>query len=378
MNAMKLLRRVLLTAALLLLTALMIGAAEKYNDLLYLFYPSFCREVLGYLATWAAKFDYVLWQRLCWVAAALIVVTLVITILRRDNFLHWFFGWTVVVALFLCIYTAAWGLNRQGPDISSDMRLETSSDYTSSQLQAAAEYYLDEATKAAREVTRDKDSLCQTADFPALANAAASGFTSMTKTCFVFGGSTEPAKPLEWSGLLRKFGVRGMMVPFTGEACVNTKLLPAATPFEISKQLARRMSIARDTDANFAAILACTASDDATYRYSGYFMAFSACYEALEKVNPSKAAELAGRISGGLRADLIANGSLDGNGSNYLSCRINTGKDASSGTVANLLVAWHVQLTTPVQEEEEASTTGAETVPPPEEATHPADLKPAA
>ena len=66
---MKLLRRVLLTAALLLLTALMIGAAEKYNDLLYLFYPSFCREVLGYLATWAAKFDYVLWQRLCWVAA---------------------------------------------------------------------------------------------------------------------------------------------------------------------------------------------------------------------------------------------------------------------------------------------------------------------
>lgn len=212
---MKLLRRVLLTAALLLLTALMIGAAEKYNDLLYLFYPSFCREVLGYLATWAAKFDYVLWQRLCWVAAALIVVTLVITILRRDNFLHWFFGWTVVVALFLCIYTAAWGLNRQGPDISSDMRLETSSDYTSSQLQAAAEYYLDEATKAAREVTRDKDSLCQTADFPALANAAASGFTSMTKTCFVFGGSTEPAKPLEWSGLLRKFGVRGMMVPYS-------------------------------------------------------------------------------------------------------------------------------------------------------------------
>lgn len=88
-------------------------------------------------------------QRLCWVAAALIVATLVITILRRDNFLHWFFGWTVVVALFLCIYTAAWGLNRQGPDISSDMRLETSSDYTSSQLQAAAEYYLDEATKAA-------------------------------------------------------------------------------------------------------------------------------------------------------------------------------------------------------------------------------------
>ena len=33
MNAMKLLRRVLLTAALLLLTALMIEAAEKYNDL---------------------------------------------------------------------------------------------------------------------------------------------------------------------------------------------------------------------------------------------------------------------------------------------------------------------------------------------------------
>jgi len=90
---MKLLRRVLLTAALLLLTALMIGAAEKYNDLLYLFYPSFCREVLGYLATWAAKFDYVLWQRLCWVAAALIVATLVITILRRGKFLALVFFW---------------------------------------------------------------------------------------------------------------------------------------------------------------------------------------------------------------------------------------------------------------------------------------------
>ena len=48
-----------------------------------------------------------------------------------------------------------------------------------------------------------------------------------------------------------------------------------------SKKEANRLSIANDGDAEFAAFLACTASSNRVFQYSGFFMAYRSCKEAL-------------------------------------------------------------------------------------------------
>ena len=366
---MKITRNVLLTAGFLLLAGLLIVAADKYYNLLFLFYPSLTREIQGYLATWAAGFDFVVWQRMILIILGLIAVTLIICILRKKNILNWLFGWTAVAAVGIFLFMMVWGVNLYAPGIADDMRLEVNDSYSSSELQEAAEYYLASANALAAEVDRDENGLCAIESFDAAAANVGSGFHNMTRTCYVFGGSVEAPKPMAWSSLLRNADVTGMMVPFTGEATVNTELLPVNIPFEMSRQAARRMSIATIEDASFAAILACMSSDDVTYQYAGYYMAYVYCYHALNNTNPAKVAQITTNIGDGLKADLIANGTLDGSAPRgYMTLSGDELSSEARNTVADLLVAWHIRQTTPVVEEDEGSTHGADVVPAPQDA----------
>ena len=372
---MKITRNVLLTVVFLVLAGLTVFAADKYYNLLFLFYPSLTREIQGYLATWSAGFDFVVWQRVILILLGLIAVTLIICILRKRNILNWLFGWTAVAGIGICLFMLVWGVNLYSPGIDDDMRLDVNDSYSSTQLQDAAEYYLASANALATQVTRDEDGLCTIESFEATAANVGSGFDNMTRTCYVFGGSTEAPKPLAWSGLLRNADMTGMMVPFTGETTVNEELLPVNIPFEMSRQVARRMSIATMEDASFAAILACMSSDDVTYQYAGYYMAYVYCYHALENTNPAKVAQITTGISEGLEKDLIANGTLDGDAPRgYMTISGDEINSNAKNTVADLLVAWFIQQTTPPAEEEEESTHGADVVPPPEEAMKQSEL----
>ena len=365
---MKLTRRVLLTAAFLLLIVLMISATEKYYDLLYLFYPSFCREALGYLAGWAAKYDYVVWQRIFLVLIAIIIISLIVQILRHKNVLHWFFSWTALLSFFGVLYMGIWGMNLFAPGINEDMRLEVEGSYSTQQLQEAAQYYLESANEYATQVSRDENGVFAPSEFDTLAAEVDSGFRTMTRTCYVFGGSTEPPKELGWSGIMKLFGIEGTMVCFTGEACVNPKLVPIGLPFEMSKQVARRMSIADDDDSSFAAILTCMASSSKDYVYSGYAMAYSYCYAALLEANGSQAAKLTQDVSSDLRTDLVANGLLeDSSAADTSYMTLDCTPSNADNTVAELLVAWYIYQTTP--QEEETEETDPATAPDPENIT---------
>lgn len=372
---MKITRNVLLTATFFVLAGLLVLAADKYYNLLFLFYPSLTREIQGYLATWSGGFDFVVWQRIILILLGLIAVTLIICILRKKNILNWLFGWTAVGAIGVFLFMVIWGVNLYSPGIDDDMRLDVNDSYSSTQLQDAAEYYLASANALAAQVERDEDGLCKIESFEAAAANVGSGFRNMTRTCYAFGGSVEAPKPLAWSGLLRSAELTGMMVPFTGETTVNEELLPVNIPFEMSRQVARRMSIATMEDASFAAILACMASEDVTYQYAGYYMAYVYCYHALNNTNPAKVAQITTGIHEGLEKDLIANGTLDGDAPRgYMTLSGDELSSDAKNTVSDLLVAWYIHQTTPPEETEEESTHGADVVPPPEEAMKQSEL----
>ena len=111
------------------------------------------------------------------------------------------------------------------------------------------------------------------------------------------------------------------------------------------KEMSKRMSISRDSDANFAAYMACVANSDSAFQYSGYLMAFRFCYNALKAENSSagRAAlrRVENQISPKVAADLkVYNRFVDSNA-------------VSKGTVS-LLVNWHIEtVILPIQQEQE-------------------------
>jgi hypothetical protein len=254
-----------------------------------------------------------------------------------------------------------WGLNYHAGDLADDMRLEVTG-YTLEELTEATEFYRDMAGDLAELVNRDADGNVEFADFETLAAKAGEGFEVLTYTYHypIFAGSTLPVKQLGWADMYSSMGITGVTFGMTGEAAVNPQIPDVTLPFTMCHEMAHRMCIALERDANFAGFLACSVHSDMEFRYSAYFMAYRYCYNALASVNTSAAAAAAARIkdgvSGLLQRDLnhydrffsskksnAATNLADTANDTYLKASGDKSGIASYGQVCDLLVNWHIQ-----------------------------------
>ena len=176
----------------------------------------------------------------------------------------------------------------------------------------------------------------------------------------VFAGTTVPVKELGWADMYESMGISGVTMPLTGEAAVNPNLPAMYLPFTICHEMAHRMCIAPERDANLAAFLATTANSDVLYQYSGYFMAFRFCYNSLASISTSTAASAANSIYTGindaLRGDLedyraYCQSTIDADASDFANSVNDTylqmsGDESgikSYGEVTDLLLSWYWQ-----------------------------------
>ena len=155
-------------------------------------------------------------------------------------------------------------------------------------------------------------------------------------------------------------GITGVTFGITGEAAVNPQIPDVLLPFTMCHEMAHRMCIASERDANFAAFLACSVHPDVEFEYSAYFMAFRYCYNTLASVKTVAAQELAADLRDGIGAKLqkdltdysdffqknqdktatdFANTAND----TYLKTSGERAGIDSYGQVCDLLVNWHIQ-----------------------------------
>ena len=351
-----------LTAAIFgAITWVLMQFGEKFTNLVDMVYPYVIRNVQNYLAQWTSVVEYPVWQLLAIVLAVLILASLVLVIILKRNLIQWA-GWVVAVFAFLfMLHTLLWGLSYHTGDLSEDLRLDVSS-YNLEELTEATEYYRDKANALADQVKRDADGNVDFADFEILAKKAQDGFRVLTynKHYPVFAGSTLPVKKLGWADMYTSMGITGVTFGLTGEAAVNPQIPDVTLPFTMAHEMAHRMSIANERDANFAAFLACSVNPDLEYRYSGYFMAYRYCINAMSGINNQSAAAAAARIKDGasalLKADMLsydrffavkkndlATDVADTLNDAYLKTSGDTAGIASYSQVCDLLVNWHLQ-----------------------------------
>ncbi len=287
-----------LTAGILaVITYGLTALAKRFSVLVDAFYPFLTREIQTTLAAWSATVDVTVWQLALMLIILGLLLTVVLMIALKWNFFQWF-GWVLAGAsLIWLLHTGVYGLNYYAGPLSEDIHLE-SYDFTVEDLADATIYFRDKANAMALEMPRDEAGNLIYSDFATLANQAGQGFHTLTyeHSGSVFAGSLEPVKELAWADLYTAMGITGITMPLTGEAAVNPQIPAVSMPFTMCHEMAHRMCIAREDDANFAAFLACLVNEDRQFQYSAYYMAYRYCYSALLSAGTGEAAAAAARI----------------------------------------------------------------------------------
>lgn len=339
------------------ITWVLMQFGQRFSTLVDMIYPYVIRTLQGMLAEWTSSVDFPVWQVLAVALGVLILASLVLMLILKWNPIQWA-GW--VLAVFSGLYmlnTMMWGLNYYAGTLAEDMRLEVAS-YNLEELTEATLYYRDKANDLAAQIPRDAAGNPDFADFAQLAQQAGDGFHTLTYTNHysIFAGSAVPVKELGWADLYTSMGVTGVTFGMTGESAVNPNVPDVGLPFAMAHEMAHRMSIAPERDANFAAFLACTANSDPQFQYSGYLMAFRYCYTALTSVDAQGAVTVSQGISQQLRGDMAGYTAFFDNrvsttssdlassvNDAYLKLSGEEGGSDSYAEVCDLLVNWHIQ-----------------------------------
>ena len=369
---MKYYRGYLVAGIFAALTWLLMQLGQRLSQLIDMVYPYVTRTLQNFLTEWSSGAGFLIWQLLAVVIIAVALATVVLMVLLRWNFFQWL-GWVLaaVCAVFF-LHTGLYGLNQYAGSIADDVRLEMT-EYSVTELADATEYYRDKAAELAAKIDRDENDTPVYPSFRELANQAAEGFDVMTyeRSASVFAGSTLPVKELGWADMYTSMGITGFTFPLTGEAAVNPQIPVVSLPFTMCHEMAHRMCIATERDANFAAFLACRFNSGIEYQYSAYFMAYKYCYNALVAVGGTEATDMAAKIKAGegelLHYDLVQYSLFFNTRKNdqatQLATKVNdtyiktSGDEAgtlSYGQVSDYLVNWYIQeIVAPAQVDEE-------------------------
>ncbi len=330
-----------LTAAIIAaITWALMALGQRFSTLVDMVYPYVIRTLQSMLADWSSGADFLLWQLAAVVLILVVLATAVLMIVLKWNPVQWF-GWVLTgcASIFL-LYTVMFGMNYYASPLAEDIRMEVAT-YNVDELTEAAIYYRDKANALASQVDRDSQGNVEFSDFETLAGQAGDGFHSLTYdySYSVFAGSTLPVKKLGWADMFTSMGVTGVTVGLTGEAAVNPNIPDINLPFAICHEMAHRMCIAEEQDANFAAFLACSTNSSVEFQYSAYFMAYRYCYNALAGTNTVSASAAAGRVADGA-SDLLKR---DLNAYNQFFSGAGSSGTAAYDDVCDLLVNWHIQ-----------------------------------
>ena len=286
---------------------------------------------------------------------ALFIFTLVRAIMKR-RIVRFLTGFLLIVSIGVFAFVTIWGLNYYAPPMAERLGMKEQ-EFTVSQLKEAAEYYRDRANAAAEKVERNDDGSMKNYDFDELAMTAGDGYDILAEEFDCFNGSTARVKSLIISPLMGKIGMTGGFICLTGEACVSSTTYNAALPFTMCHEIGHAMAFAREDEANFAGFLACSVSEKPEFVYSGYYMAFRYCYNALAKIDANAAASVWAGVGEYLAADCSASAKhyetvrsetasqiADSVYGGYLNAFSVESGTQSYGEVTDLLLLWYFEL----------------------------------
>mgnify|MGYP002771367955 CR=1 FL=1 len=350
---MRTIGRLILSAVFVLLTAALAAAAIYMPEVFFSYYTGFSKDILAFLSGVTGPFPFAVWEVLLVLIVLLAVYFLARSLGRHRGVICWLAGVVLLVSVLVFSFVGLWGLNHFAPSIAQRTGLEVTA-YSKDQLVRTANYMVRQANAWADRVERDEDGNLAV-DFSQMAQHAVDGYNVLAESNEFFSGSQAPVKKLLAGKVFSYMGTTGIFVAFTGESGVNPDTYAASVPFTMCHELAHRLTVAPEDEANFCAFLACRENEDPAFQYSGWYSAFVYTYNALYEIDRTAAAEVWTQTSEALRADCTSANThydqYDGQvqetaqkvNDAYLKAFQEENGVQSYGEVADLLIAWYLQ-----------------------------------
>ncbi len=184
--------------------------------------------------------------------------------------------------------------------------------YTTSQLLDVYEKLIEQTNEASAQVQRDEDGkFILTAD---LDDTAAAALENISGDYPILKGFYTKPKPVINSYFMSQQYLMGVYFPFTLEANYNKLMYASNKPETVVHELAHTQGIILEDEANFVAFLACSQSENAQYRYSGYLSALkyvrTRAFDAVADKDPAlreRLDEMETHIDYGIWVDMFEN-----------------------------------------------------------------------
>ncbi len=155
---------------------------------------------------------------------------------------------------------------------------------TEEELIALCERLVAEINQEAQTILLDGDGHCTLEEDPA--ETAREAMKAVSLEYPELSGYYPRAKPVRSTWYLSSQLLQGVYSPFTVEANYNNGMPDQDKPSTICHELSHLKGFMREDEANFVAYLACRASEDAQFRYSGSILAYIYSGNALHGQNP--------------------------------------------------------------------------------------------
>lgn len=202
-------------------------------------------------------------------------------------------------------YSLLWGSYYYADNFAADGGFEQR-EISVDELETVTKYFADLLNEYGEQVSRDERGF-YTVDKGDIISRSAEIYLNTERLHPSLAGPDLPVKGIVSSRLLSYMDYTGFFFPFTGEACVNTDFPDSLFPSTVAHELAHQRRVAREQDANFAAVLSCMESGDVDYGYSGCLLAYTYLGNALYDAAYSRWESIYQRLSDSVLLDMALN-----------------------------------------------------------------------
>ncbi len=213
-----------------------------------------------------------------------------------------------LLAAGLAVYAGfcmLWGVYYYGNDFMTRSGLKNDN-ISVEQLETVTEYFAALVNEYSSQVPRDADGN-YVADRDAILRRSNEVYANVEETLPCLSGPAVRAKGVYFSRVMSYTDFTGFFFPFTAEANVNTDFPPALFASTVAHELAHQRGVAKEQEANFAAVLASLEYGDAEYCYSACMLAYTHLGNALYSADYDAWKSIYLTLNEDVRRDFAAN-----------------------------------------------------------------------
>ena len=253
---------------LALLTFCTTGLADLHQPFVEKYYSRGVYPLFAEIFSFFSRMvPFSLWESFWLVIIFCLTVGIILVLIKKLKFWSFVLRLFQALALIYVFFYLSWGFNYFRPKIESR---------TGWKMPAPDEAIFREAFDTIISETNKNYSIIVYSDYRSIDSLVEQSYEKH----FEFFNLNYPngfrlPKEMIFSSFFAKSGISGYFGPFFNEVHVNKFVLPMEYPFVLAHEKAHQFGITEEAEANFAAFMICTTSDDRRLRYSGYVQLIS-------------------------------------------------------------------------------------------------------